>query len=111
MATLQGTNGADTITPTGPVAIGGRPGNGADTIDGLDGNDVLDGGGLGDVINGGNGDDFIYDRPAYWIGSDQINMFAVTANSGNVIHGGNGNDNLTVEAGDTTNANPVSNIR
>lgn len=59
MATITGTSGNDTITPTlvTPGVTGGTPSNAADTINGGAGNDLLAGGGGNDTLDGGTGTD------------------------------------------------------
>lgn len=72
MATINGTNGDDTLPGTsGDDTINGLGGNdtidggdGGDTIYGGDGNDVITGGNGRDYIDGGNGDDIIHAGPS-----------------------------------------------
>jgi VCBS repeat-containing protein len=59
MATITGTNAADTITTTVNSTGGPRATSGADYIEGLGGGDFISSGGGNDTIVGGAGDDII----------------------------------------------------
>jgi Ca2+-binding RTX toxin-like protein len=61
MALITGTFGDDIITPVQitPGVTGGLPTNGADLINGREGNDVINGGQGADTIHGGAGDDIL----------------------------------------------------
>jgi predicted extracellular nuclease len=84
--TLSGTNHDDVFTDV----AGGRDttydgGNGADTINGLDGSDHLSGGNGDDTLNGGTGIDFLDG-----------------GNGNDVLNGGDGDDTLTGGNGSDT---------
>lgn len=92
MATIDGTNGNDTIrTAAAGGSLGGLPNatDTGDTINGLAGNDVIIAGAGNDVIDGGLGNDSLYGGD----GADTIT--AGPANNGN-------SDNLHGETGDDT---------
>ncbi len=55
MATITGTEGADTLTPTHVSAGLVFPGDGPDSVAGLGGDDRLDGGGGNDSLLGRDG--------------------------------------------------------
>jgi Ca2+-binding RTX toxin-like protein len=90
MATIQGTNGADIITPgviTPPLTA--FPGNGADSISALDGHDSVDGGGDADTLLGGLGNDTLFGND----GNDRLEG----SFGDNRLLGGQGDDTLTAE--------------
>ncbi len=109
MATFNGTNTNETITPDTVSAsvtadpAGSKPSDAADLINGLGGNDHLDGGAGGDTINGGAGNDEIHN-------SNWQRCGPVAANAGNLIHGDGGNDEIQIRIDDTGGANPVDNV-
>ena len=74
------------VSVTGHAVAANNPVQGADTINGGDGDDALFGQGGGDVINGDGGD-------------DQID----SGSGGDIVHGGEGND--TLYGGDGTEEN------
>lgn len=87
MATINGTNGSDTISPgfVSPGVTGGLPGDGPDSIDGLDGPDAVEGAGGDDVILGSGGADSL-----------------TGADDNDVLNGGPDDDILVGDAGDDT---------
>lgn len=93
MATIIGSGGNDTITPSfssGNV-VGGKATAGADRISGAAGNDSIDGGGGGDTLDGGSGNDTLYGEAGY----DRL-----TGGDGNdTLRGGDGNDTILGGAG------------
>ena len=112
MATIDGTNGDDTLNGTsGDDSIHGLAGN--DTISGNGGNDTIDGGDGNDFITAGSGNDTIVtgagvDSVIAGGGNDQI----YSQSSGGTIDGGDGidfyqgdftarTDPLSVTIGDT----------
>jgi Ca2+-binding RTX toxin-like protein len=84
VATISGTNGADTL--------GGTSSN--DTINGGNGNDTLLGGAGNDALNGGNGDDSLDG------GADNDTLSG--GNGDDIVDGGDGNDILTGSNGNDT---------
>ena len=118
--TITGTEGDDSITPTGVSdgVTGGMPSAADDTISALAGNDTVDGGGGDDTIDGGIGDDALVgglgnDRLLGNDGADEIdggngfdlllggegNDFIEGGNDGDVLVGGDGTDILDGDAG------------
>jgi len=82
MATITGTNGADTLNGTaGNDTIDARRGD--DLVDGKGGDDQIDGGKGNDEIDGGSGDDTIK-----------------AGGGNNTISGGSGNDEIESNGGD-----------
>lgn len=103
--TITGSEGDDQLTGTNSAdTINGRLGN--DIIIALDGDDVVSGGAGADIINGGNGNnslygynyqEYYYDAPQAWDGSNDT----ILAGSGNdriLSVGGN-----NIDAGDGNN--------
>ena len=83
MATINGTNGNDSLTG----------GSYADSLTGYDGNDTLTGNGGSDTLNGGTGDDSLsggagYDLLYGGAGADTL----VAGDGYNTVYGGAGND-------------------
>ncbi|MEO0455304.1 MAG: calcium-binding protein [Cyanobacteria bacterium P01_A01_bin.114] len=85
MASIQGTQNNDTITPSSQSSgvIGGPPTDNADSIYAKNGDDFVFAGGGNDYISGGNGND----RLDGWTGND-------------TVYGGGGNDTLLGWTGD-----------
>jgi len=93
MATINGTNGNDSLIGTDDAdTISGRGGD--DTLEGLQGADVMDGGDGDDRIDGGGGDDTIEGGR----GADEISG----RDGDDSIRGGGGNDSLAGGAGNDT---------
>lgn len=93
MAIINGTNGADTITP-GLISFGvsGFPTAGDDTINGLDGNDT---------INGGAGNDILEGDAGYSNVAGSWNDFLDGGAGNDILRGYDGNDTYVVDsAGD-----------
>ncbi len=106
MATINGTSGNDTITPSfvSPGVTGGTPSNDPDTIYGLAGNDNLDGGAGNDYLEGGAGDDSLVggDGDDYLI-TDTNNLTSIGIGAGvETVIGGAGNDAVRWDLGAET---------
>jgi len=88
MATINGTNGTDTITPgiTSGGVTGGPVTNTGDAINGLDGGDVIIGGTGNDSIDGGAGNDIL----SGGLGNDSI----LGGDGNDTLNGNDGNDTL-----------------
>jgi Ca2+-binding RTX toxin-like protein len=117
MATIIGTNGNDTITPTqvSPGVSGGTPSNANDSIDGGLGNDTINSGLGRDTVFGGSGNDVLiidYSTSTSNIRQSESGIFdLVLAGSNLIFHvdferynltGGSGNDSLTGKSEDDT---------
>ena len=108
MATINGTNGNDTLTGgmNGDTINGGNGDDkllgaaGADTLNGGNGQDALDGGTGNDVLSGGNGEDILDggagDDIVRGDNGDDIAAYAMSENLGDsdFYDGGNGSDRL-----------------
>jgi Ca2+-binding RTX toxin-like protein len=93
MATINGTSGGDSISPSGnsPGVTGGVPTSGPDTINGNAGNDTINGGGGNDSILGGSGSDSL-------LGGDGADTL-LGGTEGDYLYGELGNDYLDGGAG------------
>jgi serralysin len=104
MATITGTSGNDTITPTTVSAgvTGGPVTSGDDLINGGAGNDTIDGGSGNDTLRGGDGNDLIIstsgaDTIDGGAGDDTIRLNWNTG-AATKIQGGAGSDTLAVDS-------------
>ena len=99
MATFNGTDSSETITPgavSGSVSAdppGSRPSVAADTIYGMGGNDTIDGGGGADNVYGGDGNDSIrvtteFSTVSGDAGYDRVYLSGTTGNTINLATAG-----------------------